>query len=79
MIFLIQMPVNISASVQEAKNLVKRNGGSFTGDTRTGTFSVMGVTGMYHQVVGAIRISITKRPWFVSENLIRKKISGYFR
>lgn len=65
-------------TVDNAKAVIEKNNGFFTGDIFTGAFSIGGVEGIYSIHVQFITISITKKPFFITEKYIKKTIMQYF-
>lgn len=63
------------AKFAEAKNLIRRNGGSVAGDN---SFEMQGVEGSFDKGEGAITINITKKPFLASWKKIEKTLDGFF-
>ena len=59
----------------EAKNLIRRNGGTIDADN---TFEIYGVEGSFEKGAGSITINITKKPFLASWRKIEKTLDGFF-
>ena len=63
------------AEFTEAKNLIRRNGGTIEGDN---TFEIYGVEGNFEKGTGSITINITKKPFLASWKKIERTLDGFF-
>jgi hypothetical protein len=59
----------------EAKNLIRRNGGTIEADN---TFEIYGVEGNFEKNNGSISINITKKPFLASWKKIERTLDGFF-
>lgn len=68
---------------ERAKSAIIGNGGKMNGDVRVGTFSIekmgMAVEGRYEITMEVVKLSVDKKPFFIScdqiENLIGPQLS----
>lgn len=63
------------AQFDEAKDLIRRNGGTIAAD---GSFEIQGVEGSFQKSEGSITINITKKPFLASWKKIEKALDGFF-
>ena len=63
------------AQFTEAKNLIRRNGGTVDAANK---FEIHGVEGSFEKSEGSITINITKKPFLASWKRIEKTIDGFF-
>ena len=63
------------AEFTEAKNLIRRNGGTIEADN---SFEIQGVEGSFEKNAGSITINITKKPFLASWRKIEKTLDGFF-
>ena len=63
------------AQFTEAKNLIRRNGGTIEADN---TFEIYGVEGNFEKNNGSISINITKKPFLASWKKIERTLDGFF-
>lgn len=67
-----------STTLEETKALIIQNGGTMTGDAKSGEFSASGVRGSYQIDGQEATITINKKPMIVSNGFIEKKVKEYF-
>jgi hypothetical protein len=63
------------AKFTEAKNLIRRNGGTIEADSK---FEIQGVEGSFKKGEGSITINITKKPFLASWGKIERTLDGFF-
>ena len=63
------------AQFTEAKNLIRRNGGTIEADE---TFEIYGVEGNFEKNNGSITINITKKPFLASWKKIERTLDEFF-
>jgi hypothetical protein len=70
--FTVEIPsdVDFDRALEVARARAKENGVTFAGDTAKGTVNAKGVAGSYTIKDRAMSITIDKKPFFVSENMI---------
>jgi hypothetical protein len=76
--FKIDKPDDLSETLRNTAKAVRESGGTFFGDEGSGNFSASGVEGDF-TVGDKIAITITKKPWYASEDTVRSKITEYFK
>lgn len=76
--FNVQSKKNINELIKQVSDGIKANGGVFNGDVKSGFFSAMGIKGTYKVQDNIIKIEITKKPWILTENLIKTKVRDVF-
>ena len=65
-------------TVKYIKTEIISNSGSFDGDEHYGTFSGKGIQGEYTTSDDTVTITILKKPFWASYNMIEKEIRKYF-
>lgn len=75
---ILELITDAQTTVNNAKTVIEKNNGFFNGDIFTGEFSISGVEGIYSIHLQFVTISVTKKPFFVTEKYIRKTIIEYF-
>ena len=74
---------NISQAIAKAKSAVESSGASFEGDNQKGKFSGkkmgMELSGSYVAGVDVIKITIDKKPFLASEEMIKAEVEKFFR
>ena len=75
--FQINRPENIGRTLSAVERSVRDGGGSFSGNEHNGYFSGRGVNGRY-SVGDKITITITKKPMFASDSMVKSTITDYF-
>jgi len=75
--FEINRPEDIGKTLASVERTVRGGGGSFSGNEQNGSFSGKGVDGKY-SVGDKITITITKKPMFASDSMVKSAISDYF-
>ena len=75
--FEINRPENIGKTLSSVERTVRGGGGSFSGNEQSGYFSGKGVNGSY-SVGDKIIITITKKPMFASDSMVKSTIIDYF-
>jgi len=78
----IRVPQNQDrvALFEKAKALAARNGVKLTGCVASGEFSAPqhGVTGTYKTQGDFLEVTLTKKPWYIPETLVKKQLSSFF-
>jgi hypothetical protein len=81
--FSIPVSGSVDTMLAKARSAVEQNGGTFNGDTTSGSFevSVMGtIRGSYTATSSQIDITITDKPMLVGcgmiENFLKSKMEG---
>ena len=77
--FEIPIPQNIESTLMSTKQKITNSGGSFRGDTNSGTFSGRGVDGTYTVGSSDVKITITQKPFIYPESAVKSTITGYFK
>lgn len=60
---------------EEAKELIRRNGGAIYKDN---SFTISGVTGYFSKSGRVLNIRITDKPWLASWGTIERKLNEFF-
>jgi hypothetical protein len=80
--FAIDLPAgtNLGQTLDKVRKAIKEAGGSFEFDATTGrgTFTVKGVAGSFVTTRNQVLITITKKPFIVSNGFIEKGVRDYF-
>ncbi len=66
------------AIISRAKEAASANGFQFDGDTDSGSFSGMGVTGEYRVNGNIMEISIAEKPAFLPWGMVESQIKSIF-
>ena len=69
---------NRMALFERAKAKAKRSGARLTGCVASGEFSAKGITGTYRTQEDFLEIDISKKPFYVSENMIETLLKTFF-
>jgi len=76
--FDIKKPDNLQEVLFFVSQDIKSGGGTLKGDVNSGEISIKGVEGTYKVEDDLIKITITKKPFIVSESYVRDEINKYF-
>lgn len=79
--FSIPFTITAAALVQKAKNAIEGQGGSFSGNTSSGNFSVqlMGTIAGSYEITGQeMTVTITDKPIFIGCGQIEAFMRGQF-
>lgn len=66
------------AVLENVRSQIKNRDGEFEGNSTNGTFSIMGVHGAYEIIGQEAVVTVSKKPFFISEGFIRSEITKYF-
>lgn len=77
-VFTLSLSSGPSNVIPKVKALILENGGTFTGDSSSGSFSGNGVVGTYEVNGTDVLITITKKPFLAPVKLVESKIRQYF-
>ena len=80
MVFSFNIAVNDPLiAFRNAQEQIEKTGGKLKGDDMSGKFSGLGVKGKYNvHGNGKVAITITEKPFFASEELIKSKVKEFF-
>lgn len=78
--FTVEMPksIKLEDGVKLVRDRIKQKGGQYEFDGVDGYFSVMGVDGDFSVHGNSVTITITKKPFVVSNGLVERKVREYF-
>ena len=76
--FEIKKPDNLQEVLFQVEGDIKKEGGTLRGDVNSGTISLKGVEGSYKVEGDLIKITITKKPFVVTENYVKTELMKYF-
>jgi hypothetical protein len=77
--FRIPIPENLETVFENFRGEIGRKRGFFQGDLQSGRIAVSGVEGRYNVCENFINITVTRRPFFVSNSFIENFIRNEFR
>lgn len=76
--FDIKKPDNLEEVLFSVTQDIKREGGTLKGDINSGEISIQGVEGTYKVEGDVIKITITKKPFIITESRVKEEIKKYF-
>lgn len=83
MAITLEFDINPSEVVSKIKNAVLKSNGVFNGDDSKGEIKIdtlVGEVAANYQIIGkSITFEISKKPLFLSEELIKKEIDKYIK
>lgn len=68
----------IAKMLDKAKTAAQKAGIELTGDHAGGTFSGLGVEGRYSACGDALTVTVTEKPFFISDSLLEEKLRELF-
>lgn len=77
-VFTLSLSSGPSEVIPKVKSLILERGGTFTGDSSSGSFSGSGVVGTYEVAGTDVTVTITKKPLLAPIKLVESKIRQYF-
>ena len=75
--FEISKPRNIEEVENDTREKIEADGGTF--DLKSKRFSNGGVEGFYSVGSNSVTVTITQKPMFAPESLVKSRITDYFR
>jgi len=76
--FTIKKPKDVEKALSDLQVAIQKAGGSISGDSNRGRIKSSGVEGMYEVGEDSIKITIEKKPFIASKELIEKTIKSEF-
>jgi hypothetical protein len=76
--FTIRKPKDVESALSTLQAAIQKSGGSISGDSNRGRIKSSGVEGIYEVGADAIKITVEKKPFIVSRELIEKTIKSEF-
>lgn len=70
---------NRVALFELAKEKAKRSGAKLSGSVASGEFSANGVVGTYKTRGDFLEVTVTKKPFYIPESVIKSKLEGFFK
>jgi hypothetical protein len=61
-----------------AKEKARQSGAKLSGSVASGNFSANGVVGTYRTQGDFFEVTITKKPWYIPESVIKSKLEAFF-
>jgi hypothetical protein len=77
--FRIPIPEDLEGVFENFKREIARNRGSLQGDLQSGRISASGVQGRYTVCENFINITVTRKPFFLSNSFVENFIRNKFR
>jgi len=75
--FSFAKPAQVNQAIQTVRKEITGSGGRFTGNEQEGSFRVSGIEG-YYRISNLVSVTITSKPFIVSNSYIEKEIKNYF-
>lgn len=81
MAFSIPKPQNFSEVLEKAKVLAAKNGAIISGDSQSGKFEVKNpaIEGTYQVSGDSLSLTVTKKPFFIPEVMIKSKLEEFLK
>ena len=76
--FTIKKPEDIESALSALQTAIQKAGGSINGNSNRGRIKSSGVEGIYEVGEDSIKITVEKKPFIVSKELIEKTIKSEF-
>jgi len=80
--YSVPKPADMAATVKTLEDMAQKNGGKFSGDENSGSFSIerpAKVAGEYAVDGDEIKITITEKPFILPASMIEGAIKNFFK
>ncbi|GHV81768.1 hypothetical protein AGMMS49991_03260 [Spirochaetia bacterium] len=76
--FSFELNKELSTALQKADQDIRKNGGKFNGNDKSGTFEGKGIKGNYSITGKTVNITIMQKPLLIKDDKIKSEILNYF-